>query len=238
MSKGKLYLIPSLLGGDDTSIIPTHTKEIACNLDTFIVENIRDARRYLIKLGIRETGKVIDDLTFHHLDKHENKNNFRQYLDAADKGVSIGMISDAGCPTVADPGAYIVKTAHRRNIEVVPLIGPSSILMALMGSGLNGQSFTFLGYLSSKKWDRIRRIQQLEKRASQYKQTQIFIEAPYRNNPLLKDIVQNCQPLTKLCVAVNLSLPNQQIISKSIEKWKDNPLPDLHKQPAVFLLGR
>ncbi len=238
MSKGKLYLIPSLLGGDDTSIIPAHTKEIACSLDTFIVENVREARRYLIKLGIREAGKVIDDLVFHHLDKHENKNNFRQYLDEADNGVNLGMISDAGCPTVADPGAYLVKTAHRRGIEVVPLIGPSSILMALMGSGLNGQSFTFVGYLSSKKWDRIRRIQQLEKRASQYKQTQIFIEAPYRNNPLLKDIVQNCQPITKLCVAVNLSLPNQQIISKSIEKWKQSPLPDLHKQPAVFLLGR
>lgn len=238
MSKGKLYLIPSLLGGDDTGIIPTHTKEIACSLDTFIVENVREARRYLIKLGIREAGKVIDDLTFHHLDKHAQKSNFRQYLDAADNGKDIGLISDAGCPTIADPGAFLVKTAHRRGIEVVPLIGPSSILLALMASGMNGQSFAFVGYLPSKKWERVKRLQQLEKRASQHRQTQIFIEAPYRNNPLLKDLVQNCEPRTRLCVAVNISLPTQQIISQTIENWRKNTLPDLHKQPAVFLLGR
>ncbi|MEZ4886308.1 MAG: SAM-dependent methyltransferase [Chitinophagales bacterium] len=237
-NKGKLYLIPNLLGGEDVSIIPNYTKDIACSLDIFIVENVRNARRYLISLGIREAGKVIDDLVFHHLDKHAQKNEFREFLDEAYNGKNIGLISDAGCPAIADPGAYLVKTAHRRSIEVVPLVGPSSILLALMASGMNGQAFAFAGYVPFKREDRIKRLQQLEKWATQQRQTQIFIEAPYRNDGLLSDILQNCHPATKLCVAVNLTLPNQLVISQSIENWKNGTLPELHKQPAIFLLGR
>ena len=218
-------------------MIPQYVKDIACGLDIFLVETPRNARRYLIKLGIKEAGKAIDDLTFHHLDKHAQKSEFRAYLQEADNGQDIGLISDAGCPAIADPGAYLVKTAHRRGIEVVPLVGPSSILLALMASGMNGQSFAFVGYLPYKKVERNKRLQQLSKWATQQRQTQIFIEAPYRNNQLLKDILQNCHPSTKLCVAVNLTLPDQKIISQSIENWKQNPLPDFHKQPAIFLLG-
>jgi len=237
--KGKLYLIPNLLGGEDAGIISEQVKQVVYGLDIFIVETVRNARRYLIKLGIKEAGKTIDELTFHHLDKHTKKNQFREFLNEADNGKDIGLIADAGCPTVADPGAYLVKTAHRRGIEIVPLVGPSSILMALMGSGMNGQSFSFVGYIPIKNPDRSRRLLQLEKWATQgQRQTQIFMEAPFRNDSLLKDILRTCHPATKLCVAVNLTLPNQQIISQTIEHWKEDTIPSFHKQPAIFILGR
>ena len=236
-NKGTLYLIPNLLGGENTEIIAPQVQEVVSKLDIYIVENLRNARRYLIKLGIKDMGKTIDGLTFHHMDKHEEKRSFIQFLKEAEEGHDIGLISDAGCPAVADPGTIVVKAAHKKGITVVPLVGPSSILLALMASGLNGQSFAFNGYLPVKRGDRIKRLRQLEKEGTKYGQTQIFIEAPYRNNPLLKDIMGSCQSETKLCIAVDISLPTQQITTKTIEEWKKE-LPELHKRPAVFLLGR
>jgi len=239
-SKGKLYLIPSLLGGTETELIPEYVREIACGLDTFIVENVRESRRYLIKLGIKETGKKIDDLIFHHLDKHLKQDEFRHFLDAMEEGKSIGLLSDAGCPAVADPGAFIIQLAHEKGIEVVPLVGPSSLLLALMGSGMNGQQFAFVGYLPLKKEARSKKLLHLEKRVLNERQTQIIIEAPYRNNPLLRDILRTLNnPHVRLCIAVDISLPTQFVVTKKLVDWrkKKDALPDLHKRPCVFVLG-
>jgi 16S rRNA (cytidine1402-2'-O)-methyltransferase len=238
MSKGKLYLIPSLLGGDSTETIPEYVKNLVKTIDVFIVENLRDARRYLVKIGIKSEGKKIDDLTFHHLDKHDKSLEIDHFLAAAEQGQNIGLLSDAGCPAVADPGGRIVYLAHQKGIEVVPLVGPSSILLALMASGLNGQSFAFIGYLPIKPDAREKRIRLLEKFVHLYRQTQILIEVPYRNNVLLKALLKSGNDKTKLCIAANLSLDNEYICTKSIYEWRNTKnLPDLHKQPCIFLLG-
>ncbi|MGB0839708.1 MAG: SAM-dependent methyltransferase [Chitinophagales bacterium] len=237
-TKGTLYLIPSLLGGDDTSLIPEHTKSLTCQLDIFIVENVREARRYLVKIGIKKAGKVIDDLVFHPMGKRADTKTFNSYLNAAFEGKSIGLISDAGCPGIADPGAKVVTLAHKRGIKVVPLTGPSSIFLALMSSGMNGQNFAFNGYLPIKRPERVNALQAIEKTAFRFNQSQIFMEAPYRNNHMFQDILRTCQPSTRLCVACNITLPNQLIATKTIQQWKDAPQIDLHKQPTVFILGK
>ena len=234
--KGKLYLIPNTLGDSDLSVLPAYVAETAQKLDYFIVENLRNARRYLVKLGIKKHGKIIDDLTFYHLDKHLKSHEFQHFLEAAENGHDIGLLSDAGCPAVADPGAVIVELAHQKNIEVVPLVGPSSILLSLMASGLNGQSFAFSGYLPINKSERSKQIQFLDKICQ--RQTQIFIETPYRNPHLFKDLLQHCKPQTPLCVAWNISLENQFIRTKTIQEWKKTPEPDIHKKPCIFLLGK
>jgi len=234
--KGKLYLIPNTLGESGLSVLPAYVAETAQKLDYFIVENLRNARRYLVKLGIKKNGKQIDDLTFYHLDKHLKSYQFQHFLEAAENGHDIGLLSDAGCPAVADPGAVIVELAHQKNIEVVPLVGPSSILLSLMASGLNGQNFAFVGYLPIKKPERKKKIQFLDKIAHQ--QTQIFIETPYRNAHLFKDLLQNCKNQTRLCVACNISLETQFIKTKSIQAWKKSQEPDIHKKPCIFLLGK
>lgn len=230
----KLYLLPNLLSESPwQNVLPIHNAEIINNISFFIVEDIRNARRFLKKVN-RDIN--IDLLTFMELNKHTPDVQKNSYLDFIRKGNDMGIISEAGCPGVADPGAEIVKLAHKRNIEVVPLIGPSSILLALMASGLNGQNFAFTGYIPVKKPERLKRIQQLENLALNHRQSQIFMETPYRNNHLLNDLLSTCQPNTSLCIAVDITSENEMIITKTVADWKKNP-PDLEKIPVIFILG-
>ncbi len=232
--KGNLYLIPNLLGGDDTSIVSKNVLESIQKIKHYIVENERDARRYLIKLGIKT---AIDDLTFFVLDKHDKRKNISEFIKPLTSGTDMGLISDAGCPAVADPGALIVAEAHKKSIPIFPLVGPSSILLALMASGLNGQQFTFLGYLPIEQAEKSKKIKELERQIAKDGTTQIFIETPYRNDKLFDLIVRSCNKHTSLCIACDISLETQFIKTKTIEAWKKNK-PNLHKRPTVFLLGR
>lgn len=230
----KLYLLPNLLSESPwQNVLPIHNAEIINNISFFIVEDIRNARRFLKKVN-RDIN--IDLLTFMELNKHTPDVQKNSYLDFIRQGNDMGIISEAGCPGVADPGAEIVKLAHKRNIEVVPLVGPSSILLALMASGLNGQNFAFTGYIPVKKPERLKRIQQLENQALYHRQSQIFMETPYRNNHLLNDLLSTCQPNTSLCIAADITSENEMIITKTVADWKKNP-PDLEKKPVIFILG-
>jgi 16S rRNA (cytidine1402-2'-O)-methyltransferase len=232
---GTLYLIPCLLGDSRVEqSIPAYNTEVINKIDEFIVEDIRSARRFLIKAGIT---KAIDDLTFHLLNEHTKIDEISHYLESSTKGKDIGLLSDAGCPGIADPGAVIVRIAHRKNIKVVPLIGPSSILLALISSGLNGQNFSFNGYLPKKAEDRIKKLKQLETIALKDNCTQIFIETPYRNDSILKDILGACRSETMLCVASDLTLATEQIRTMSIGEWK-NKKHSFNDHPAVFLIGK
>ncbi len=239
-NKGKLYLIPTLLGGTDTSILPPQLLQVAEDIDVYIVENVRSARRFLVKLGIKKIGKVIDELTFHQMDKHTDPQKFRKFLQAALDGQHIGLLSEAGCPAIADPGATVVRAAHEKGVEVIPLVGPSSLMMALMASGMNGQQFTFHGYLPIQKGERIKYLQRIAAHASKTGETQLFIEAPYRNRPLIDDLFQHLRPETRLCIAADISLPSQYIHTYTIAEWrkKKRNMPDLHKRPAVYVVGR
>lgn len=231
--QGKLYMVPNHLGNEQTGLtIPTEVAALACKLRFFIVENIRTARRYLRLL---DSQMDIDNSTFFVLDKHTGAREYSTFLEPIKQGHDIGVISEAGCPGVADPGAEIVKIAHQKNIQVVPLVGPSSILMALMASGMNGQSFTFNGYLPIDKSERSKAIKQLEARSSKEKQTQLFIEAPYRNNAMAQDLLKNCRPDTLLCIACNISMPDEFVVTRPISGWKGK-LPELHKKPTMFLI--
>lgn len=231
-TSGNLYLIPVTLGDNKvTSVLPGSVLEIIQHIDYYIVENVRTARRMLIKMGLK---KSIDSLTFFTLDKHTNKREIDSFLYPAIHH-NIGLLSEAGVPGVADPGAEIVKLAHYKNIRVIPLVGPSSILLALMASGLNGQNFAFNGYLPVKKPERIHRIKELEKRSKLENQSQLFIETPYRNNQLLEDITSNCQPATRLCIAADITLETEFIQTRTIKGWTKH-LPELHKRPAIFIL--
>ena len=230
----KLYLIPNLLGESPwQKVIPAYNAEIISCIHHFIVEDIRNARRFLKKVN-REID--IDSLEFMELNKHTPEIQKNGYLDYIRKGHDVGVISEAGCPGVADPGAEMVSLAYRRDLEVVPLVGPSSILLALMASGLNGQSFAFTGYLPVKKPDRLKRIQQLEMLAIRQKQSQIFMETPYRNNHLLNDLLDTCQPGTLLCIAADITLDSEMIRTRTISEWKKQK-PDLEKKPVIFILG-
>jgi len=230
--KGKLYLIPNLLGGDDLSLLPPQIKEVLAGLDILIVENIKIVRRFLVKLGLKPK---INELEFFELDKHQKERHFKHYLEGAETGKNIGLISDAGCPAIADPGAKIVKSAHERGITVVPLVGPSSIFLALMASGLNGQNFAFNGYIPIPPAQRSQQIKSLEQLSKRKNQTQIFIETPYRNNKLLASILNNCEDKTRLCIASEITLPTAFIQTKTIREWRVNT-PELHKKPTIFLL--
>ncbi|WP_010663597.1 SAM-dependent methyltransferase [Marinilabilia salmonicolor] len=231
--QGKLYMIPNHLGNEQTGFtIPTEVAALSCKLRFFIVENIRTARRYLRLL---DSQMDIDNSTFFVLDKHTGPREYSTFLEPITQGHDIGVISEAGCPGVADPGAEIVKIAHQKNIQVVPLVGPSSILMALMASGMNGQSFAFNGYLPIDKSERSKTIKQLEARSAKEKQTQLFIEAPYRNNAMAQDLLKNCRPDTLLCIACNISMPDEFVVTRPISGWKGK-LPELHKKPTMFLL--
>jgi len=231
----KIYLIPTTLG--DTSIgqvLPPDLTPIISSISVFIVENIRTARRFLKKVN---PAIVIDELTFFELNQHTDKKEISRFLEPISKGLDIGIISEAGCPAVADPGAEVVKLAHTKNIQVVPLVGPSSILMALMASGMSGQNFAFNGYLPIKNPEKSQHIKMLEKRMQTEGQTQIFIEAPYRNAQMLDELLKNCDPQTMLCVAADITLDTEFILAKPVSYWKTH-LPDIQKRPAIFMIGK
>jgi len=231
----RLYLIPNLLGDSPwQQALPAFNAELMAGLRFFIVEDIRNARRFLRKV-VPEID--IDSLTFMELNKHTTSLQKSGYLKPLLEGNDIGIISEAGCPGVADPGADIVRMAHDKGLEVVPLVGPSSILLALMASGMNGQSFAFSGYLPVKPAERQRRLQQLEKQALSLNQAQIFMETPYRNQHMLNDILKSCMPDTRLCIAADITSADQMIATKTISQWARQK-PDLEKKPVIFILGQ
>ncbi len=230
---GSLFLIPAPLGDSPVeAIIPSEAIEKVKSLSCFIVENERSARRYLIKLG---THIPIDRMEFMILDKTTLPEESETYLKPAEENRDIGVITEAGVPGVADPGATIVKLAHRKGIRVVPLVGPSSILLALMGSGLNGQNFAFNGYLPIPSKERINRIKLLETKSMRDSQSQIFMEAPYRNQKLLTELIGHCRPETYLCLAVDLTLPSEFIKTKKTGEWKKE-VPNINRRPTIFIL--
>lgn len=233
MNHPTLYLLPVTLG--DTPIervIPSYNIEVISSINHFIVENVRSARRFL-KLCNREID--IDSLTFYELNQHTDRNKIDTYLAPLKRGENMGVISEAGCPAVADPGADVVAIAQREGHKVVPLVGPSSMLMAIMASGFNGQSFAFNGYLPIDNTERIKRLKSLEERAYNENQTQLFIETPYRNHKMAEDILQHCKPNTRLCIAMNISCDDEYIVTKTVKEWKGK-LPEMHKKPCVFLI--
>ncbi|MDR2816048.1 MAG: SAM-dependent methyltransferase [Proteiniphilum sp.] len=228
-----LYLIPSLLGDSPAEqVIPPYNTGVASRLKYFIVENVRSARRFLKKCN---PGIDIDAITFYELNEHTDKSRIAGYLLPMKTGESIGVISEAGCPAVADPGADVVAIAQQEGYKVVPLAGPSSILMAVMASGFNGQSFAFHGYLPIDAGERAKKLKQLEARAYNEDQTQLFIETPYRNPKMAEDILLHCKPQTQLCIAINISCGDESIVTRSVKAWKGK-LPDMHKKPTVFLI--
>lgn len=234
MSPGVLYLIPVTLGDDNIDrALPPEVVSIAQQLDTFVVENEKTARRFL---GLIKTAKPVRELTLFTLNEHTLEKELPALLAPLLAGKDVGLMSEAGCPGIADPGAQLAALAHRKGIRVAPLVGPSSILLAIMASGFNGQRFAFLGYLPSDKAARVQKLKEIEKQSQKNQETQVFIETPYRNQHLLEDILANCAPATRLCIARNISLQNELIISKSIAEWKKGDLPDLHKEPTVFLI--
>ena len=232
-NKGKLYLIPSPLGDNQPSeVLPEMVFETIGRIRTYVVEEVRTARRFLSRAGLK--GKI-DTLEFHELNEHTSSEQIEDYLGLFERGEDIGLTSEAGLPAVADPGAQLVALCHKRGIEVIPLVGPSSLMLALMASGLNGQSFAFCGYIPAKSDERKSRLKVLEKISSQLNQTQIIIETPYRNDSLLADILSVCNPSTRLCIAADLTLPTAYIRTASIGDWKKN-VPTIGKRPCVFLL--
>ena len=231
--KGKLYLIPSPLGDNDpTEVIPQPVLDSLKGFRTFVVEEIRTARRYLSKAGLKGT---IGELEFHELNEHTEQSTVEGYLKLFDNGNDVALISEAGLPAVADPGAQLVTLAHRHGIKVVPAVGPSSLMMSLMASGLNGQSFAFCGYIPAKTEERKSKLKLLEKISGQLKQTQIIIETPYRNDSLFKDILSTCSPSVRLCVAANITMPDAFIKTKTVSQWKKENLI-IGKRPCVFLI--
>jgi 16S rRNA (cytidine1402-2'-O)-methyltransferase len=230
---GSLYLIPTTLGESDTArVIPSDVFTIVKNIRYFIVENIRTARRYLRKI---DPQLDIDELQFFELNQHTESRVTEEYLKPILEGFDVGIISEAGCPGIADPGAEIVKLAHTRQIRVIPLVGPSSILLSLMASGMNGQNFAFIGYIPVKTAERVKAIKEIEKRSGFEKQTQIFIEAPYRNTQLINDLINTLGDQTRLCVACDITLETEYIKTQTIAQWKKG-VPDLNKRPAIFLI--
>ena len=234
MTAGTLYLIPVTLGDSPVQqVIPAYVLDLIERLDHYIVEDLRSARRYLKKAGLT---RAIDDLSFYLLNEHTAEQDLEELLDVLAGGHDTGLLSEAGVPAVADPGSGLVALAHRHGIRVVPLAGPSSILLALMASGLNGQAFRFHGYLPVKKPQRLGSLRSIEKSALDTGETQIFMETPYRNMSLLEDILGSCKDQTLLCIAADISLDSEYIKTKTIREWRKK-LPDIHKRPAVFLLG-
>ena len=233
MMKGRLYLIPSPLGDCPLEeVLPAGVLGKACSLKCFVVEELRTVRRYLSAAGLRGH---IDELEFHELNEHTDDGAVRSYMALFDKG-DVGLISEAGLPAVADPGARLVALCHEQGVEVVPLVGPSSLMLALMASGLNGQSFAFRGYIPAKTEERRQTLREMEKTSRQLGQSQIMIETPYRNDSLFADMLQVLQPSTCICVAADLTLPTQSIRTTSAAQWKKLQPAPIGKRPCVFII--
>jgi len=228
-----LYLIPVELGDTPQErVLPAYNREVILGIRHFIVEEVRSARRFLKRVD-RDIN--IDDLTFYPMGKHADAARFGEYLRPLEQGEPMGVISEAGCPAVADPGADLVAIAQRRGLQVVPLVGPSSMILAVMASGLNGQSFAFHGYLPIDPAERIKRLKVLELRAQQEHQTQLFIETPYRNQKLFETLCQTLRPQTRICVAAGITTEQEWIRTHTVAEWRHQQLPDLSKTPAIFL---
>lgn len=233
---GVLYLLPNTLGNPDiTQTIPAAVPELTRVVKVFIVENLRNARRYLKSI---DRTIDIDQLIFHELNEHTPHEDIPGFLAEVLEGADAAILSEAGLPAVADPGALVVAVAQQKGIRIVPKTGPSSIFLSLMASGLNGQSFTFNGYLPVKQPERIRKVRELEQLVKRNRVTQIFIEAPFRNDGLLADIINSCEASTLLCVAADLTMSTEYIRTMAIGDWKKGKKPSLHKRPVIFLLGR
>jgi len=233
MQKGTLYLIPTLLGDSPVDdVLPASLKNILGNIKHFVVEDLRTARRFLKKL---DKSTDIDSLSFYLLNEHSTSLEIAELINPLKEGQDLGLMSEAGTPCVADPGASLVSLAHENNIRIIPLSGPSSITLALMASGFNGQNFVFHGYLPVDNRSRATAIRKLEQDAYHKDQTQIFIETPYRNTKMFESIMVNCKPGTRLCLAANLTTADEMIKTLPVAKWKKNP-PAINKQPAVFLI--
>jgi 16S rRNA (cytidine1402-2'-O)-methyltransferase len=234
--KGTMYLIPTSLGDDaPVTILPEYNLGVIKKLTHFVVEDLRSARRFLKKV-LPEIN--IDGLSFYILNEHSTESEIAILPKIMLEGNDLGLLSEAGLPCVADPGAILVGHAHEAGIKVVPLSGPSSIFLALMASGFNGQNFSFLGYLPIDKRERMMKIRELETAAGQSGQTQIFIEAPYRNRQMMDALLESLHPSTNLCIAVDLTLPGEYIRTLPVQIWKKSGYPDINKKPAVFLVGR
>ena len=232
MQNGTLYLIPVPLAEEAAhKTFTPYLVDTINQIDTYIVENSKTARRFLKEAGLKTPQK---DLIVHDYGKH-NRDKLGQFFNELKAGKDVGLMSEAGCPGIADPGADIVAEAHKLGIKVVPLVGPSSILLALMASGFNGQSFAFWGYLPIDKEQRAKRIKDLDLSASRYKQTQIFIETPFRNNQLFEEVLKSCKPNTQICVACNLTAEDEFIKTQSVYNWRKTEI-DLHKKPTIFLM--
>ena len=227
---GVLYLVPVGLGGDARSVLPPATLEIARGLGTFIAENAKTARAFLKAIG---HPRPLQQIQFHVLDEHAGQRQVEALLALLLAGEDCGLMSEAGCPAVADPGAALVRRAHEAGVRVIPLVGPSSILLALMASGMDGQRFAFHGYLPVDKAERARRLKELEQRARG--ETQIFIETPYRNAAMLQSLLEHCRGDTLLCIAADLTLPGGSVTTRAVSEWKKKP-PALDRRLVVFLL--
>ncbi|TGV01692.1 SAM-dependent methyltransferase [Flavivirga rizhaonensis] len=233
--KGKLYLIPTTLGDNDPlEVLPASVKQIIEQIDTYIVENEKTARRFIKKIT---PDKSQPSLNMFHLNKFTDPSELPSFLSPCLNGTNVGLLSEAGCPGVADPGADIVKLAHQKNIKIVPLVGPSSILMAIMSSGMNGQSFAFNGYLPIDKGERRSEIKRLERLSFDHNQSQLFIETPYRNNKMLEDLCHMLEKNTDICVACDITLNTEFIKTQTANEWKKN-IVDLHKRPTIFIIHK
>ncbi|UYZ61864.1 SAM-dependent methyltransferase [Hymenobacter weizhouensis] len=232
---GTLYLIPTVLADDTAAqVLPPQVAERVAALSYFLVENARTARRFIKSVAPQQ---VIEELSLTVIDKDSTEAQIQAALHPVAAGQDAGVLSEAGCPGIADPGAELARRAHQLGLRVVPLVGPSSLLLALMASGMNGQSFAFHGYLPIERPRRVAALKQLEKQAISQHQTQLFIETPYRNQQLLDDLLATLQPGTRLCVAASLTAPTEYVRTDTIAGWRKQGAPQLHKQPAVFLIG-
>ncbi len=229
-----LYLIPVTLGATPLEqVLPAYNRSVILGIRHFIVEEVRSARRFLKQV---DRNVAIDALEFYPMGKHADAARFARYLDPLRQGHPMGVISEAGCPAVADPGADVVAIAQREGLRVVPLVGPSSILLAVMASGFNGQSFAFHGYLPIDPAARARRLKQLEALTVSENQTQLFIETPFRNAKMVADILRTCRPQTRLCIAAGLTTPEEYVRTLTVKQWQGTKIPELSKVPAIFAI--